>query len=200
MRSTRTSQPTRAPRLGVTSADADILTASARCDQSFMRSLRLLLATAVILFGISGVRPLQAQAIPGQDSTLVGLKRVFVKFDVSDGTLTTAQLQALQDLVTLEMRKSGIRVLKTLDEVDPAQDGVLLVSLTKIPRSLSTDAVFRMDLRQATRLARTGRSAFSVTWFYEDNGRNVVMEQFAAAAPKRGVNEFLTQWLDVNGR
>lgn len=145
-------------------------------------------------------RPIAAQTIPGQDSTLVGLKRVFVKFDISEGALAPQTLQAIQDNVVLELRKSGIRVAKSLEEIDLAQDGVMLVSVAKIGRSLTTDAVFRIDLRQAARLARTGRNAYMVTWFYEDNGRNVVVDQFAAAATRRGVNEFLTQWLDVNGR
>jgi len=145
-------------------------------------------------------RPAAAQSIPGQDSTLVGLKRVYVKFDIAPGSLDDRTLTAMQDAYTLELRKAGIRVLKSIEEVTASQDGVMLVQFAKIPRSLSTDAIFRIDVRQSARLERSGRTSFMVTWFYEDNGRNVVVPTFAAEASKKGVDDFISRWLDANGR
>jgi hypothetical protein len=39
-----------------------------------------------------------------------------------------------------------------------------------------------------------------VTWFYEDFGKNVVPRQFAGPAVQKGINEFLSHWMDANGR
>jgi hypothetical protein len=165
-----------------------------------MRILHPIFVAGLLLVASAVARPVAAQSITGQDSTLVGLKRLYVKFDVAEGSLSAAAQQEMQDNVLLELRKSGIRIARTPEEIDPAQDGIMLVQFAKVARSLSDDAVMRIDIRQAARLARTGRNAFMVTWFHEDNGRNVLVKDFAAAATKRGVNEFLTHWLDMNGR
>lgn len=161
-----------------------------------MRFLRLLSLIGLSLFA----SPAFAQTIVSQDSTLTGLKRVFVKFEVYEGSLDQRTASEMQDAITLELRKAGLRVAKAVEEIDPDQDGVIYVQFAKVSRSLSNDAIFRLDVRQAARLERTKKPSFMVTWFYEDNGRNVIVPEFASAAAKKGVNQFLTAWLDVNGR
>ena len=161
-----------------------------------MRLLRFLSVVGFCLFA----SPALAQTIVNQDSTLVGLKRVFVQFEIHEGSLDQRAASEMQEAITLELRKAGLRVAKTLEELDLNQDGVILVQFAKVSRSLSNDAVFRLDVRQVARLERTRRPSFMVTWFHEDNGRNVLVPDFATAAAKKGVNQFLTAWLDVNGR
>jgi len=161
-----------------------------------MRSFRFLLVAALLAFA----RPAAAQSIVGQDSTLAGLKRVYVKFDIPDGSLDARASAAMQDALVLELRKVGIKVAKTAEELDPAQDGVMLVQFSRIARAMSNDAVFRLDVRQSARLTRTGRPSFMVTWFHEANGRNVDVTAFASTAAKQGTDEFISKWLDVNGR
>jgi hypothetical protein len=161
-----------------------------------MRFIRL----GFVFLLLAPLRLAAAQTITGQDSTLAGLKRIYIKFDITPGSLDERSQTVLQDAFTLELRKIGIRVLKSTEELQTNQDGIMLVQFAKISRSLVDDAILRIDVRQAVRLERSGRPSFMVTWFYEDNGRNVVVPAFAATAAKKGADDFISRWLDVNGR
>jgi hypothetical protein len=141
-----------------------------------------------------------AQYVVNQDSTLQGLQRVYVHFDTSAAALSPQVMAGVQSSVSLELRKAGVRTVHSLEELNGATDGILDVVLVKIPRALSTDFIVRLAVRQSAALSRTQQPFFLLTWFYEDNGRNVSPDQAGPAMVSKGVDKLLAAWLDNNNR
>jgi hypothetical protein len=161
--------------------------------------MRFLKFLVLVIALVASARPADAQL--SQDSTLKGLRQVYLDVVTNEGALDEAIVASMESSIALELRKAGIRVAPRLEDIDAAKDGVMIVHFYRIPRSLSNDAIFRIDLRQAVRLDRNPtQPVFVTTWFHEDNGRNVVPNDFSTAASRKGVDAFLTKWLDMNGR
>ena len=161
-----------------------------------MRLLPLLAAAALLL----AARPAAAQVVTAQDSTLVGLERVFVHFDFANAALHKPAAAAVQDTFLVALRKAGLRTAASVEELDGARDGVMRVELVTTQRGLSTDTRLRVDVRQAARLARTGRTAYMVTWFHERDGRGILLDDFAPEIMRKGVEEFLLRWRGMNAK
>ena len=99
----------------------------------------------------------------------------------------------------LQLRKAGIRVAKDRNELT-ADDAVLNVSVITVARTLVTDVWVRMDVEQLAQLARTKKSYPMVTWYYEQNKLNGMPKSDGPRLVKAGLDEFLSKWLDMNGR
>ena len=141
-----------------------------------------------------------AQSSPDQDANLIGLKKAFLSVVTNEGALTQVQLDQIRAAAALELRKAGLRLAASEDETDIAQDAVITLGIYKIGRALSTDAIIRLTVYQGAQVARTQKTVALNTWFYEDNGRNVVFDQYMPSAVRKGVDTFLNAWLEANGR
>jgi hypothetical protein len=159
---------------------------------------------AAVIFAAGGILcsavPAGAQFAATQDSTLRDLRRVYVNFEVSEGAVPGSMANRLSDGVKLELRKAGLRLANSPEELADSTDAILNLTLIKIPRSLSTDFALRMDLEQQATLQRTKQTLKMVTWYYEEDQRNVIPEQAAEPMTKKAVDRLLMAWLDNNGR
>lgn len=143
---------------------------------------------------------LSAQYAAAQDSTLAGLQKVYIVFTDAGQGLGTAASEALKNSATLELRKAGIRVAREWSDLD-ANDAVLNISFITYQRTLVTDLCLRIDLEQMAQLQRTKHTTRMVTWYYEKLIQNSVPVKDAAPNMlTAGVNEFVSKWLDMNGR
>jgi hypothetical protein len=154
-----------------------------------------LFACAALIMPAKG----HAQYGVSQDSTLVGIKKVYLNFTDENGGLGVADAESLSGSVALELRKAGIRVAKDRNELT-ADDAVLNVSVITVTRTLVTDILVRMDVEQLAQLARTKKSYPMVTWYYEQNKLNGIPKSDGPRLVKTGLDEFLSKWLDMNGR
>jgi hypothetical protein len=102
--------------------------------------------------------------------------------------------------VSLELRKAGLRVVQNSNELDLSKDGLLNISFVKVERALSTDLTLRIDVEQHATLVRTGSVLQMVTWFYEDDRRNIIVDQVMQPMLQQGVDRLLNAWLSANGR
>lgn len=158
-------------------------------------ALQLLIACAVFVAPVTG----HAQYAASQDSTLVGIKKVYLNFTDANGGLGEAAAEELSGSVALELRKAGIRVAKDRSELS-ADDATLNVSVITVTRTLVTDVHVRMDVEQLTQLVRTRKSYPMVTWFYEQDKLNGMPKSDGPRLVKAGLDDFLSKWLDMNGR
>lgn len=140
-----------------------------------------------------------AQYAATQDSTLVGVKKVYVNFTDANGVLGQPNAEQLANGVALELRKSGLRVVHSVKELTN-DDAILNVSVLATPRARTSDVSVRMDVEQVAQLQRTKQTLRMVTWYYEENASNAVVADAAPAMLGKGVNEFLAKWMDMNGR
>jgi len=163
-----------------------------------MRASTTLTALAVIL-GLVSPASGSAQYAAAQDSTLAGLQKVFVNFtDLGQG-LGSGVSEALRGSAILELRKAGIRVARDAGELD-ANDAVLNISFITTQRTLVTDLCLRIDLEQMAQLQRTKQSSRMVTWYYEKSALNAIVKDAAPLMLAKGIDEFMSKWLDMNGR
>ena len=151
---------------------------------------RQIAATLVLFIGTQ----LGAQTAKNQDSTLAGLKRVLLVVHTSQDSAGT------YDAIALELRKAGLRILTS--ESDPSNDDAMLaVYGTQIRRALGDDAQLRVMVVQRAALARNpGHFIWLPTWEYDDAGRNVIYGAWQQTAVTKATNDFLSHWLDMNGR
>ena len=144
---------------------------------------------------------LAAQYGRQQAETLAGLNTVYVNYQEPQGELSAAANEEIVDVFTLELRKAGVRIARSIDEVATDQ-GVVKLAFIVNPGTLGQDQIIlRMDVEQQARLVRTGEEYLMVTWFHEDtvkgflNEGNIHRELALSAA-----NRFLADWLDANNR
>ena len=152
-----------------------------------------------VLFAIAAVGSADAQYAATQDSSLRGLQRVYVNFQNAGAITAQQQAQAIE-FVTLELRKAGVRIVPSAGELDLSKDGLFDIGFIRVNRALSTDLVLRIDIEQAATLSRTGASLQMVTWFYEDDRRNIQPDQVLQPMLRQAVDRFLNAWLSSNGR
>ncbi len=145
-------------------------------------------------------RSASAQWAAAQDSTLAGLQKVFVKFTDLGGGLGTTAAEALRSTAILELRKAGLRVARDTTELE-ANDAVLNISfIHAAPTAWTNYLSLRMDVEQMSQLQRTRQTTRMVTWYYEQSDWRVVVSERAPTMLAKGVNDFLSKWLDMNGR
>jgi hypothetical protein len=153
-----------------------------------MRFSTFLLAFACVSFSQTS----SAQLAKHQARSLKGVERVAV--DWGPGLESDNELQTA---VTLELRKTGLRL-------DPdSSDIVLNFSMTSQPSAFTVYVVFKMDARQEVVISRTGEVLFLVTWHYEHRERVGTMEWNSGATDQfvtAGINRFLDDYLTANGR
>ena len=152
-----------------------------------------------LVLAVALAAPLRGQYAITQDSTLQGLQQVYLNFQMTEDAVSAGLYSELATYLNLELRKTGIRVARMPEELGDG-DGVLNVSLIEIPRTLTTDFQLRVDVEQMATLQRTGQMLRMVTWYYEDPQLNVIPENVARDMVTRGLNQFLSAWLDMNGR
>ena len=162
-----------------------------------MRAQRM---AASLFFAFVAAGPAQAQLAPTQDSTLRGLERVYVNLQNGGGALTPAQQAQALDFITLELRKAGVRIAQAPSDLDLSKGALFNVAFMKVGSALSTDLTLRIDVEQAATLARTGSRLQMVTWFYEDDRRNIAIDQVLQHMLRQGLDRFLNTWLTANGR
>jgi hypothetical protein len=136
------------------------------------------------------------------DSSLAGIKKVMLVMtdvDAQLGPTTVAQLEAATQL---ELRKAGIRVvLKGEGKADmEGTDAVLQIGLFGRRRALTNDLELGMRVRQWATVARTQKSGWYDTWTFEKRIETPDSRRDAPPLVTQGVNEFLSHWLDMNGR
>jgi hypothetical protein len=148
-----------------------------------------------------GATSAHSQYAATQDSTLRGIKKAYVNFlDVGDG-LGQEAASELYNGLTLELRKAGIRIARDSADVDMSQDAILNVALVTTKNGFVYDVILRMDVEQRATLVRTAKTLQLVTWYYEDIIQRA--SDHRRAAPlllTKATNEFLSKWLDANGR
>lgn len=152
-----------------------------------------------VMFILTLPPSLSAQYVSAQDSSLVGLKKVFVIFSDSGDAVTQAQAEELMGDIVLNLRKTGIRMAHDSSDVSK-DDGVLHFTLMKRQYALTNDLSLRLDVEQQATLARTGESSRVGTWYYEDDRHNVDPQQVLKPMVRKAVDAFLLKWLDMNGR
>jgi hypothetical protein len=162
--------------------------------------MRRLIATMLFACAVIVVpATVHAQYAVSQDSTLAGIKKVYLNFTDGNGGLGVAEAEELTGQVALELRKAGIRVAKERSELT-GDDAILNVSVVTVTRTLVTDVQTRIDVEQMAQLARTKKSYAMVTWFYEQNKLNGIPKVDGPRLVKAGLDDFLSKWLDMNGR
>jgi hypothetical protein len=159
---------------------------------------RLILPILIAIGAVLSPSVAHGQYAATQDSTLAGIKKVFVAFaDVNQGL--GANAAQLESSAILELRKAGIRVVRTLEELEN-EDAILNISFITTQRVLSTDLSLRMDLEQMAQLQRTKQTLKMVTWYHEQNALNTVTTEAAPKMLTKGVDDLISRWLDMNGR
>ena len=141
----------------------------------------------------------EAQYAVTQGQTLSGLDNVLLAFAEPTGQIQATDLQSLYQSATLELRKVGIRIATDSTEVDMATDGVLNVTLW-VTDAFSDEVSLRLDVEQLATLRRTGETLQMVTWFHESARSGPNWRDFTRSLLMDGVNGFLSDWLDANGR
>ena len=129
---------------------------------------------------------------------LKGLEKVYVEI-VSDA-LTPETQQKFSSLISLELRKSGVRIAQDKNEVDPSKDGLIMVTFRQVDRPLSKDLSLDWSLVQKATLARTGEAFPLVTWRHIDDRRGIVPRDVAEPMLRAALDKFLNAWLSANGR
>lgn len=162
-----------------------------------LRAFKALIATGLLVTSSSIG---QAQYAATQDSTLKGVKRVYLNFADVNGALGAELATKIAEDAALELRKTGIRVVKNPAELDMREDAVLNVSAITDKDAWRSDLVLRIDLEQRAQLVRTQQTFQMVTWYYEKMLKTADLKVAARPMVAEGINKFITNWLDQNGR
>jgi len=157
---------------------------------------RMLLAAIVLL---AAPEAAFAQYAATQAETLKELERVLVVFAEPNEVMDVQALRELYQNATLELRKVGIRVSTEMEDIDLATDAILNISVIA-GGGFSQAVTLRIDVEQHATLVRTSETKQMVTWYYEASRSGYPTADSAAALLTEGVNTFLSDWLDANGR
>ena len=156
-----------------------------------MTTTKSLLFSLCMLF--VGIESVSAQYAMDQARSLTGVETVTPIF--ANDLAASADLV---DAVTLELRKTGLRI------VADSADIILNLSIAAATQNtISYDVTTRLDVEQNVTIDRTGESLQLVTWYYEDNERINSVDwtvNRVRAELIDGVNRFLNDYLTANGR
>lgn len=162
----------------------------------------LLLASAAS----SRTTELHAQYAADQARSLTGLRQVCTNFGAATSNIDAARFARVVENATLELRKSGLRILDCPPEGMGQQrnlgnDGLLNLTVEAQDASLSSDGIrVRMDVEQNVTVQRTGERLRLVTWYHEAEARPTTWESVIDDFALEQVNRFLSDWLAANGR
>lgn len=144
-----------------------------------------------------------AQFSPTQDLSLKGLAQVDLLVTVGIDDLAPDSVPTLKDLVSTQLRTTGLLPLSDTDRRLRPQ-GRVRFALTSVTHGRWTDdLVLRIWVEQTSILARTGEAMLMVTWYAEDSELNVPTLDVGASTRvllNRGIDRFLKAWLAANGR
>ena len=150
--------------------------------------------------------PAYGQFAAEQQSSLEGLRGIYVGFADMTGELDAATQQRLYSRATLELRKAGLRMLEATWEgqelqAEVGEHALLNIGIAAAGGGLANDHLrIRMDVEQKVIVRRTGKELRLVTWFYEDDRRPMRWAEDVDTALLEGINMFLNDWLAANGR
>ncbi|MBC8042506.1 MAG: hypothetical protein IAF08_03585 [Rhizobacter sp.] len=163
---------------------------------------KVFLFAFVLMLVASSVSAQTAQ----QGKTLAGLQRVYLEVKVSENNskLGANALDAaeFQRKANLELRKTSVKVLGALSEVDAQKDGVLTMAFVLGQNTDSYDVVLQINLQQGVSLTRTNTFVQIPTWSYQSTKRTAAASVPAEAKAlfEKAMETFLSQYLDANGK
>jgi len=134
----------------------------------------------------------------GQDASLRGLQKVHVLME--RGPLSAEHFESYKSIVSLELRKAGLRIVEDRKDFEDAKDGVVAVAFHQLDRAMSQDLSLELVVFQQVRSVRTGEALVLPTWRLVDDRRAVVPPNVSEQMLRGGIDKFLNAWLSVNGR
>ena len=158
-----------------------------------MRFLMLLLVGAALVPGDAS-----AQFAADQPTSLKGVGTVFVNFVEPNQRMDAALRADMFDAAILELRKSGLRVVR--EPSDTQQADALLNLSVRIITGLTDFVEVRMDVEQKVSVVRTGDQLQLVTWYYEASSNESSWRSSAKPMALKATNKFISDWLDANNR
>jgi hypothetical protein len=163
--------------------------------------MRPLLALLLLLLT---ARAGAAQFTPTQDLSLKGLTEVDLLVTVGVDALAPDSVQPLKELVSIQLRKAGIRLLSESADRRLKPMGRIRFALASATHGRWTDDLtVRIWVEQTSILARTREAMLMVTWYAEESELNVPTLDVGTstrALLNRGIDRFLSAWLAANGR
>lgn len=156
------------------------------------------------------IAPLSARAqvvapTSHEDSTLAGIHTVgLVVFDPGNG-LGAELSEQIFSATQLELRKSGLRVVRYTPSTPQAGAPAVLDALVCIyvfpgGPSAGDGTYVRYAVRQPVRVLRTQALLWVSTWTHEDRQQFGSVRRDAAKMVSSATDAFLGKWLDMNGR
>jgi hypothetical protein len=137
-----------------------------------------------------------AQGLPGADTSLKGLERVYVEFAAT--SLKPETQEKFSSIVKLELRKAGLRIVGERNELDLSRDATVLISFAPLDRSPWPDLSLEWAIVQRVTLPRTGEAIPAVTWRKTDEMH--VSGKGVETMLRGTMDKFLNSWLSANGR
>jgi hypothetical protein len=138
------------------------------------------------------------QSLAPTQISLKKLEKIYV--EIQPNSLSPQTHEKFSSLLTLELRKAGLRIAKEKNEVDPSKDGVIVVAFNQLDRPLSQDMSLEWVLIQRATLARTGEALPLITWRHFDDRRGIIPRDVAEPMLRMAIDKFLNSWLSANGR
>ena len=137
-----------------------------------------------------------------EDSTLAGIQTVGLLISDANGALGAPLVAQLAASTTLELRKTGLRVIRidTATKAGVNFDALVQVLIYRRGRFGGDDVDMRYLVRQPVTLVRTQKQLWETTWIAERRGQNLVVKDAVPRMLTEAINEFLSKWLDMNGR
>lgn len=156
----------------------------------------LLAASALALLS----SPAHGQYTSDQPRSLRGIRTVNVVFVEPSNKIEPRIKEQLFQQATFELRKAGLRVVGVSGGGAPLSSDVVLNIGYFVRTGLADGMMLRMDVEQPVTIQRTQEPLNIVTWFYEDQATVTSWRTDAGPMLERGINKFLSDWLDANGR
>lgn len=161
-----------------------------------MKRTLLLAASALALLSSHA----HGQYTSDQPRSLRGIRTVNVVFAEPSNKIEPRVRQQLFERATFELRKAGLRVVGVSGGGAPLSSDVVLNIGYFVRTGLADGMMLRMDVEQPVTIQRTQEPLNIVTWYYEDQATVTNWRTDAGPMLERGVNKFLSDWLDANGR
>lgn len=153
------------------------------------------LAIGLLLIAVSGVA---GQYAADQAKSLEGIQVIVVNFAEPNQKMDPDLRQEMFDAVSLELRKTGIRIIRG-DAPQETADALLNLTVS-IATGLTDFVNVRMDIEQKATVVRTGETLQLVTWFYEESQNQGSWRSTAHPMAIKAANQLISDWLDANNR
>lgn len=156
--------------------------------------------TVPVLALLISAGQVQAQYTSDQPRSLRGVRTVNVVFAEPTNKIESRIREQLFAQATLELRKAGLRVVGVSGGRAPISSDVVLNIGYFVRTGLADGVTLRMDVEQRVTMPRTQEALNMVTWFYEAEGSAPSWRSDVSPMLQTGVDKFLSDWLDANGR